>query len=257
MRSTPVIRSSKHLASALLACAITVTAGDLAARGELRLSSGGTYTTGDYGTDMTTEIWHFPVSAQYRYQRLTAKVTVPYMRITRKLDDFEQTVSGMGDTKARLKFRLLNEGDWHPSVALTGQAKLPTADDDLGLNDEDVYYAQIDLGKQITYRNFLFASFGYQTRNADEEDVGIDREERHYGSIGLNHQITERAAGGLIINANQAWTGHTAQSTGVMAIPYLSTRLSSDWRLQTYAIGGLSESAPEWGAGLSISYDID
>jgi hypothetical protein len=242
--------------SLLLAALVLMHAQGASAASQFRLSSGAPYTTGDYGTDTTMKVWHMPITAQYTNGPLSARATVPYMQITRRTSEASHSASGVGDILTSLRLRLFRQGRWHPEVAITGQVSFPTADDDLGLPDENVYYGQIDLGKSLGARFYLFGSVGYQTRkdNDDDEDASW-YDERYYGSVGLDYRFTARTSGGLIFSARQPWTAQAAdQSTGQMLIPYLSNRLSEHWRLQTHAIAGLSSASPDWGGGMSLSY---
>ena len=226
------------------------------AASEFRLSSGGTYTRGDYGTDTTMSVWNVPVTARYRNGPLVARVTVPYMQITRSGAEGSHRASGVGDILTSLRLRLIRQGRWHPEVAITGQVSFPTADEDLGLADERVYYGQIDLGKSLGNRHYLFGSLGYQTRR-DRNDDDRRYEERFYGSTGLDYRFTARTSGGAIVSVRQPWTAQAAdQSSGVMAIPYVSNRLGDNWRLQTYGIIGLSTASPDWGAGMSVGHSF-
>ncbi|MFV8835784.1 hypothetical protein ACNSTU_12515 [Aquisalimonas sp. APHAB1-3] len=225
---------------------------------QFRLSSGATYTTGDYGTDTTMDVWHVPITARLASGPIAAQVTVPYMEITRKTADVSHTASGMGDIETSLRLRVLREGDWRPEVALTGKARFATADEELGLADENIYYGEINLGKRVAHRVYLFGTLGYQTRKDTHPENG-DREsdERHYGTAGLDYTFTARTSGGVMVTARESWGMQSVdQSTGVMAIPYLTNSLGDGWRLQSYGIAGLSESSPDWGAGFSLGYNF-
>lgn len=124
--------------------------------------------------------------------------------------------------------------------------------------DEDIYYGEINLGKRVAHRVYLFGSVGYQTRrNPEHEDDDGLSDERYYGSVGLDYTFTARTSGGVMINARQQWGVHSLdESAGVMAIPYLTNQLGDNWRLQSYGIAGLTERSPDWGAGFSLGYDF-
>ena len=94
--------------------------------GTLTLYGGADYSTGKYGSSQGTDISYFPVIAKYERGRFTAKVTIPYLRITGpgNVIGFDgvivvplppgtapprRTASGLGDVIAAASYTVLDD----------------------------------------------------------------------------------------------------------------------------------------------------
>ena len=61
---------------------LTLLSSNADAEGYFSASVGGDYSTGDYGTDSSTDVWYVPFTASYQAGAFTYKVTVPWIRVT-------------------------------------------------------------------------------------------------------------------------------------------------------------------------------
>ncbi len=70
--------------------------------------------------------------------------------------------NGFGDTAVKVKYRLADEKEWLPALAITGKLKLPTASDKKGLGSGEADFGlNVIATKNITRRLALHANLGY------------------------------------------------------------------------------------------------
>ena len=250
----------------------TVQAGD-----GVTLATGIDYSSGRYGSDTTTEIFAVPVSATWTHGALTARVSVPWLRVSGDPDvlpglggvdntnplgrgrlpligDVGQppatqrergTASGVGDVTTTLTWS-------QPLGAKAGvdvgvNAKIATADEDKGLGTgANDYGAALDL-----YRDFggtvLFGGVGH-TRLGDSRYIDLDRV--NSANVGVSRPVGDGRWGAMFEHRTASVSGREdrREATLFYALPN-----ASGGRLQVYARHGLTDGSPDWGAGVSIS----
>lgn len=231
-------------------------------------TSGAEYTSGDYGTDTDTATWYVPFSLGYAGKNSFFSVTVPYIHVdgsaevtgvrstplpgmggvnrdsTTTTTTEERTDDGLGDIQLRASYQLLNETASRPWLGVTGKVKLGTADEDknLGTGEND-YSVQLDMAKGPVdgYVGYLYLG---DTDTIDYDNV-------FFGAVGYT------------IPAKKNWKVrpefYTEQAVADGIDPVrefsvtFSTPLESNRTVNIYLIKGLSDSSPDWGAGVMVT----
>ncbi|MDE3738835.1 hypothetical protein PSH28_19720 [Pseudomonas resinovorans] len=227
---------------------------------EFTMSMGLDYSRGDYGSPTTSETWYVPVVGKYETGPMIYKLTIPYLRITNPAvgpdgeplagDDCGSVESGVGDTVASADYALLDGRDGGSLlVDLVGKVKLPTADENhcLGTGKTD-YSAQVDLTQAFGAISG-FATLGWK-KFGDPSDT--DFRDPIFTSIGLVTRLAPATSVGAAYDWREKVTsdGDEIQEFTL----FLTQRLSTEWRVQLYALKGFSDSSPDTGGGLVLSH---
>ena len=240
----------------------------VAAPGVWSLSVTGEYSTGDYGTSSSTDIWYFPATLRYETERAAFRVTVPLMSyegsgnvvvtpgdhnsmghgMTTTTTTGSQTDSGLGDVIVSATYVVIQESAQTPAVALTGKAKLATADTPLLGTGENDYAAELELIKD--YHSVIgYGGVGYKILG---DPPGVDFNNVLYGFVGAEYAFDKVRSGGLVLDFAQASTD--AGSDFRQLTGYLVRRLDKTLTARGYLLLGLSDSAPDWGIGIGAIY---
>lgn len=233
-----------------------------AAAGEFSASAGMDYSSGDYGTNETSETWYVPVVGKYEDGRLGLKLTVPYLRITNPSvgPDGEplpcgnatapsrKTESGLGDVVGAASYALLDGTEGGVLLDVVGKVKLPTADEDecLGTGKTD-YSVQIDAAKAFGG----VTGFGTLGWKKFGDPSGANFRDPIYGSVGLATKLAPATTVGAAYDWRQKVTSR-GDEISEMAL-FVSQTLDPAWKLQFYAVKGFSDASPDWGSGLIFS----
>lgn len=261
------VRLAKLIVCLILGMLLPVTAS--LAEGDLSLSVGIEYTTGDYGQSPDTEMIYVPVTLRYETYDYTTWLTVPYLLIDGPgnvipdlgpihgggsggmsfTSNTTTTESGLGDVIAGLSINVYADNQRGELVDLTGKIKFGTADADksLGTGEND-YSLQVDLYKRI--RDYtLFGSLGY-TMVGDPPGVNLD--DRTYYSLGLAHKFSDQTEGGVILDArSSAFDVNDYDQQELTG--YIIRRISSERKIQYYVIYGLEQGSPDAGFGVVLT----
>lgn len=175
--------------------------------GVFTVTSGVDYSSGKYGSNDRTDITSVPVIGKYEIDRLTLKLTVPYVTITGPgnvspgIGKFKEsgatakrtTESGLGDIVAGATYNIYDGNAFAPVVDITGKVKFGTADESKGLGTgKNDYSAQVDLYK--SYGDFTaLAGLGYRVYG-DTDQTPLDNV--FYGSIGGTYKLAPQATAG-------------------------------------------------------------
>lgn len=123
------MRPALPLFACLLSCTSASTVADT-----FSTAIGMDYSSGDYGTGTTSEIWYVPVVGKYETGPMIYKVTVPWLRITNPEvgpngdplpGGCRDVESGLGDTVASAGYALLDGSDGGLMLDLIGKVKFP------------------------------------------------------------------------------------------------------------------------------------
>lgn len=250
--------------------ALLLSAGAAHAEDGLNLGIGVDYSSGEYGTDTTTSIFSVPVTAKYTTGAWAFKASIPWMRV----EGDPNVVPGLGSV-LNLNPRGRGRGGLTPAPAesgsesgigdlrlaatysfdtgtplgidFTGNAKIATADEDKGLGTgANDYGVAVDL-----YRDFdgtlLFGGVGY-TALGDSAFIDVDSVLNANG--GASWKVGNGSLGAMYDwrEAASDDADDRSELTGFYSFP-----VGERSKLQVYAVKGLSDGSPDWGAGLSLS----
>lgn len=214
------------------------------------------YSSGDYGTGTTSEIWYVPLVAKYETGPMIYKVTVPWLRITNPEvgpngdplpGGCRDVESGLGDTVTSVDYALLDGSEGGVLLDLIGKVKFPTADESqcLGTGEYD-YTAQIDIAKAFGPVTG-FATLGWK-KFGDPPDTNFD--DPVFVSLGFALPVAPRTSAGASYDWRQkvVSTGSEIQELTL----FLTHKLSHEWKVQLYAVKGFSDASPDAEGGLML-----
>ena len=218
------------------------------------------YSSGDYGGPTTTETWAVPMSLKYRTGDWNLRLSTAWLRVqgdgsvTASGDPLNSpgdlgTTEGMGDISARATYTLLDERTHWAGLDISGKIKFGTASKEkfLGTGEND-YSLQAGFFKPIADWT-PFMDVGYKWKGSPD---GIEYRNVWLGSVGTDYRITPTLSFGGSYDWQQAVTA--TSDTISEAMLYLNFHLSTNNRLNLYAVGGFSEASPDWGSGLIFTY---
>ncbi|WP_077049197.1 hypothetical protein [Pseudomonas sp. KK4] len=214
------------------------------------------YSSGDYGTGTTSEIWYVPVVGKYETGPMTYKVTVPWLRITNPEvgpdgdplpGGCRDVESGLGDTVTSASYALLDGSEGGVMLDLIGKIKFPTADEDqcLGTGKTD-YTAQVDIAKGFG-RVTGFATLGWKKYG---DPSGTDFDDPIFASLGFALPVAARTSAGASYDWRQkvVSTGSQIQELTL----FLTHKLNQEWKVQLYAVKGFSDASPDAEGGMVL-----
>jgi hypothetical protein len=247
------------------------------------IGTGANYSSGRYGTSTTTEIWSVPFTAAYTADRWTFKVTVPYVSIQgsgnvipgtgpvknrnplgRGLGGLlgggsaspgsgatgsSSSASGLGDVVASAGYNVFSSANHTFGLDLTGKVKFGTADFNKGLGTgQNDYGASLDaykvVGQWTSFGGLGWMNYGssqyIKLNNGFNATAGLDYRVESNDNVGVYYYYRQRIA-----------VGGAAQSE---LTAYWNHKFSDNFRLQGYALGGMTNGSPDWGVGASVNY---
>ncbi|GLO40140.1 MULTISPECIES: hypothetical protein [Pseudomonas] len=239
------------LFACLLCCASASVLGDT-----FSAAMGMDYSSGDYGTGTTSEIWYIPVVGKYETGPMTYKVTVPWLRITNPEvgpngdplpGGCRDVESGLGDTVASAGYALLDGSDGGLMLDLIGKVKFPTADEDqcLGTGEYD-YTGQVDIAKALGPVTG-FATLGWK-KFGDPPDSDFD--DPIFASLGFAMPVAAGTSAGASYDWRQKVVSTGAQIKELTL--FLTHKLNQQWKVQLYAVKGFSDASPDAEGGLML-----
>lgn len=220
------------------------------------LSIGYDQSTGDYGTDETTDIRFVPVTGQIENGPWTLKAVASWIEVDGAgipldgggtLPGTGTGNSGPGDTYVSLGYLIYPWFEGGPFFEVTGKVKIPTADEakDLGTGEID-YTGTLSLFQKLGAAT-LFADAGYRWRGSPEL---YDLEDGFVGSVGASLKVSEKVSAGVMYSYREAATASVDDPMDIM--PFITFKFADDWSVNTYGTFGLSDSSPETGFGISL-----
>ncbi len=237
----------------------------------LNLSVGTEFTSGKYGRTTSTDIWYVPFTARYNRDRVSLRVTIPYISVTGTRSVFvpstrfdggflgaashdtkelvrRRTQSGLGDIITAFTYNLIYHKPSRTAFNVTGRIKIPTASTSRRLGTGQVDYAvQGDLFKRLSKFN-LRATFGYRIRG---EPPGASFRNVFYGGVGVGYRLSTESTVGTSFSINQSAVG--LQDSRLLSA-YFSHRISKNIRFNIYGLKGFSDRSPDWGSGANLQY---
>lgn len=231
------------------------------------------YSSGDYGTDLTTEILSIPFTARARRGNWGFRASVPWVRISGDpnvlpsvglVDNLNPvgrgrgglgsdpvqggtergTASGIGDVTLGVTYSVPTASAL--GIEVGANAKIATADEDKGLGTgANDYGVSVDL-----YRDFdgtmLFGGAGYSRLGASRF---IDVDSISTGNLGISQRVGASRVGGMLEYRGSTVSGLDARAD---AVGFLNVPTDRSGTFQVYVSRGLSDSSPDWGIGMAI-----
>ena len=231
---------------------------------DISLSAGVSYLTGDFGADQDTDIFFAPATIEITGDRLRFVGTVSYIRIEgpgivvggaggpiiigRPGGGAVTTESGIGDVVLSAYYLIDPPSDAMPYFEIGGTIKLPTANENKGLGTGKTdFAAHLDIFKELEGGATPFATVGYRLRG---DPQGLNLKNSLYASAGASFPISQMVKGGVSVEYE---TKSIARVDDLFEIvPFLSWQVTDSLRFDVYASAGLTDSAPDFSAGVSV-----
>jgi hypothetical protein len=234
------------------------------AQNSLSVTTGVDFSSGDYGTDQTTDILVVPFSVRYAAGDWRFNATLPYLQI----DGASSVVGGgggpividpdappsrrdgLGDVFLGATYSALREETAGLNLDVGAAIKVPTASREDGLGTGEVDYSvSADVSK--SFGDVIpFVTLGYRVPG---EPVGID----------LKSSMSASAGATVIVGANVvilSYDYRQSSSALVDDAQDLFGAFSGPWgedlNWTVYGSAGLSEGSPDFGVGLMLSLDV-
>lgn len=255
-------------ASLCFVCAGTAAAQERADTSSLSLSTGFSYSVGDFTAPQDTEVLIVPFSARYATGDLRFSATLPYVSIESlgivfggpemgpividpEAPGERRRRAGVGDLTLGAAYTLPAEATRDFLVDLSLRLKLPTSDEDkrLGTGETDVAVA-VDVSYPIG-RVIPFAMVGYRFLGDTEE---FDLRDNWVTSVGGSV-----AVGDLFVIASYDYTGAPTRfiDDAHELFAGLSGPLGERLSWTAFGTAGLSDGSPDYGLGLILTYRVD
>lgn len=163
----------------------------------------------------------------------------------------ESDVSGLGDILLRVGLIAHFEGSNTPQLRPSLFVKFPTARTKEGLGTGE-FDAGIGVDASQWFGNVNVSGEGFYTWQGKADGFGL----KNYASLttGIGYQLTEKVRPMLILKgatAPSTYSGSLLEARG-RVLWFLSSRTALD----LYASKGLTESSPDYGGGITVSYSF-
>jgi len=222
------------------------------------------FSRGDYGEPDTTNSGSIPATLKLEWEPITFRISVPFLAINGSdnvIGGTDGPISsdggdaptgsrsfryGIGDVVTSLTYTYYPSAPGVPIFDFITKVKIPTASSTLGTGKTDVTL-QLEAYKGFG-RASVFGGFGYRFKGGGSyEDILLAS-----GGVGF------RVAGGIQAGLAYDWRESALRTGGSSheLSPYMSFRIGEHVRFGPYAVIGLSEQAPDWGVGTSLSYEF-
>ncbi len=218
-----------------------------------RVSVGAYYSTGTYGTSVTTEIEAISFGVRYRYGSWVIGASVPWLRIRGGgiLPDGTLSIAsggtreGIGDLVASLERRLFY---WrHLGLSLRGKVKFPTASRKKGLGTGERDYILELRGFGRLGRSTLFGALGYKKYG---DTATVNYHDVWQAHAGISFPLARDQKLGLSAGYRQnTRSGRDARRTLML---FHSIKWDADWKLQSYLVKGFGDAAADLAGGLAL-----
>lgn len=158
-----------------------------------------------------------------------------------------RTESGFGDVIAAAVYKAIDKNGL--IVDFTGKIKFATASESKGLGSGKNDYAVQVEAEQTVGKGYLNGGVGYKWLG---DPAGVNLRNVVYGSIGGGFKPVADTTIGLSYDyAQAARSGNKAPQEVSL---YASQRLNKNFKLNGFLFKGLSDSSPDWGAGIGLGY---
>jgi hypothetical protein len=228
--------------------------------GELSLGAGLHHSSGDYGTGTTTRITTLAATARYETGPWVYKATVPYVKVSGEssvIPGFGRvrggparttSESGLGDIVVSATYAAYYDKASTLGIDLTAKLKLATADEakGLGTGEHDAIFL-VDL-----YRTFdRLTGFGGVGYHILGDAPGLPLDNVWSATLGASYKLDERDSAGVSLDGRQRVAPGASPQRELTG--FFVRKLDRFWKAQMYALIGLADGSPDWGAGLTLA----
>ncbi len=217
------------------------------------MGTGFDYSRGSYGLDQDTEYYYVPISIEADFFPVRARLTVPILSvdgpsgvlIDGNANGSSTRVTGLGRIVGSLGYLWVPSSTALPYLEVTGKVTAPTETaNDLG-NGEWAFAIQAELFKSFGD----WTAFGQAGRKFYTGSVADDR---FYTSIGASVRVHPRVQVGLAYDWYEA-SVDSVRDTHQLS-PFAGFKLGPRLSVGPYGLIGLSQGAPDYGVGFSVSW---
>lgn len=240
-----------------------------AAQGYFGFSTGAEFTTGEYGGEGAIDDWYIPFTFDYIKDSLILSLTIPHVRYSVPADEVvlaepkggfvlvttedREEEAGLGDVTAEINyydaFDILASRGY--AIDLAGEIKFGTADPDRGLGTgKNDYSVEASLFKPVAAYDLL-GTVGYRFRG---EPRDLELRDTWYGTLDAAYRLSNRFTVGVAYDYRQS--PFFRHDPGSELTLYFNDAPTRDRSGTVYLIHGLTDSSPEWGIGLTLSFDF-
>lgn len=212
------------------------------------------YQTGDYGTDISSDLVYIPFTARRHFSRGDAAVTVPYLWLRSDRNPLtgesgSTTESGLGDIALKGRYQAVSQESWKPFIDVFGRVKLPTADEDKGLGTGETDFG---IGTEMVRRfagpYLAFFDISYTWVGSPS---GVDYDNRVVWDIGIGYEMRPNMLLSVFYEHRTSITAIGKDSRSIYGLVNWLVRrdLSVYGMLET----GVSDGGPDFGVSAGIT----
>ncbi len=248
-------------------------------------SFGGDYSSGTYGQPTRTTIWDAALSAGFKGDLWSFRITAPYLHVSgpsnvipgigavkntnplarglRRIlgpggvvqppaQAVSGTASGMGDVTAQATLHALKRASSQFELDVTGRVQFGTADANKGLGTgQNNYGIEVDAYKGISRSLTAFGGVGYTDLGSSSY---IQLRNVVSANAGLNASLDANDSAGIYVFYQQRPTPE-GYARGDATL-YYNHKIDHSWSLQGYMLGGFLKGSPDYGIGASVTYRL-
>lgn len=252
----------KNIVVAVLLSLVSMTSS--ADNGAFSFTSGVDYSSGKYGQADSTDITCIPFTGKYALDRLSLKLTVPWIQITGtgavtggdnnlvvlgNTGKVRTSKSGLGDIITSATYSVIESTKDKFLLDITGKIKFGSASYARGLGTgENDYTFEAEAYKtfeQVT----LMGTLGYRVLG-DPDNINLNNV--WFASLGAGYKFNDMNNVGAYVDLRQA-TSSSGTYLREYTVYYVH-KFNSQYKLQTYLVTGDTRSSADWGGGAMLGY---
>jgi len=225
-------------------------------------SSGFDFSSGDFGTNKTTDVLYVPFGLKFEWDPLIFRLTVPWERIDGNVvivggapeaapGARSRSTSGLGDIvlSGTYVYDPSPELSFLPLTEFTGKVKFGTADKNQGLGTgKNDYTLQLDFSKRFGDLT-PFGTVGYKFIG---DPSGFNLNNKVFASAGLTYKLHRRVNIGLAYDWAQSAVPGRDDIQDIS--PFATIKFGKHFAIDPYFVVGLSTPAPDWGGGIQLRF---